>query len=182
LYYGEEIGMRDIFLWLHQVLDPVSRRYWPLHPPRDGCRSPMQWDDSTYAGFSEQKPWLPVHSNHDHRNVEAQLSSPGSLLNFYKKLLQMRRSHSALNAGSMEMIDQDNRKILSYLRRSDDETILVCLNMTGKPAILEIPSHLTGQKWNVLLSQHMEDKEITTSTALRLGSYETLVLLKKIKL
>jgi hypothetical protein len=54
--------------------------------------------------------------------------------------------------------------------------------MTGKPAILEIPSHLTGQKWNVLLSQHMEDKEITTSTALRLGSYETLVLLKKIKL
>jgi alpha-glucosidase len=179
LYYGEEIGMRDIFLWLHQVLDPVSRRYWPLHPPRDGCRSPMQWDDATYAGFSEQKPWLPVHSNHDHRNVEAQLSSPGSLLNFYKKLLQMRRSHSALNAGSMEMIDQDNRKILSYLRRSDDETILVCLNMTGKPAILEIPSHLTGQKWNVLLSQHMEDKEITTSTALRLGSYETLVLLKK---
>jgi len=182
LYYGEEIGMRDIFLWRHQVLDPVSRRYWPLHPPRDGCRSPMQWDVSTYAGFSEQKPWLPVHSNHDHRNVEAQLSSPGSLLNFYKKLFHMRKSHAALNSGSMEMIDQDNRKVLSYLRRSDEEIVLVCLNMTDQPAILEFPPGLTQQKWTILLSQHLENEEIITNTSLSLNSYETLVLLIKIKL
>jgi alpha-glucosidase len=182
IYYGEEIGMRDIFLWRHQVLDPVSRRYWPLHPPRDGCRSPMQWDNSTYAGFSEQKPWLPVHPDHRNRNVKAQSSSPGSLLNFYKKLLVLRRTYSALSAGSMEMIDHDNLKVLSYLRQSDDETILVCLNMTCQPASVEIPSHLTGQKWTVLLSQHLEDKEITTGVTLSLKSYETLVLVKKIKL
>jgi alpha-glucosidase len=179
LYYGEEIGMRDIFLWRHQVLDQVSRRYWPLLPPRDGCRSPMQWDDSTYAGFSEQKPWLPVHPNHNHRNVNSQSSKPGSLLNFYKKLLALRRSHPALNAGSMEMIDQHNQKILSYLRSSDEETILVCLNMTDRPAILEIPSQLTQQKWTVLLSQHFEVKEIITGITLSLNSYETLVLVKK---
>jgi len=179
MYYGEEIGMRDIFLWRHQVLDPVSKRYWPLLPPRDGCRSPMQWDDSTFAGFSEQKPWLPVHPNNEHRNAEAQSSSPGSLLNFYKKLMGLRKSHSALNAGSMEMIDQDNRKILSYLRRSDEESVLVCLNMTDKPALLEIPPQLTQQKWTVLLSQRLEEKEIFTKSTLSLDAYETLLLLKE---
>lgn len=179
MYYGEEIGMRDIFLWRHQVLDPVSKRYWPLHPPRDGCRSPMQWDDRAQAGFSDQKPWLPVHPNYNHRNVEEQSSSPGSLLNFYKKLLQLRKNHSALNAGSMEMIDQDNRKVLSYLRHSDQETTLVCLNMSGQKAILGIPPQLSEQKWIVLLSQHLEDNEIITRSTLKLGPYETLVLLKK---
>jgi glycosidase len=100
-------------------------------------------------------------------------------LNFYKKLLALRRSHPALNAGSMEMIDQHNQKILSYLRSSDEETILVCLNMTDRPAILEIPSQLTQQKWTVLLSQHFEVKEIITGITLSLNSYETLVLVKK---
>ena len=82
----------------------------------------------------------------------------------------------------MEMIDQDNRKVLSYLRRSDEEIVLVCLNMTDQPAILEFPPGLTQQKWTILLSQHLENEEIITNTSLSLNSYETLVLLIKIKL
>ena len=79
----------------------------------------------------------------------------------------------------MEMIDQDNRKILSYLRRSDEESVLVCLNMTAKPALLEIPPQLTQQKWTVLLSQRLEEKEIFTKSTSSLDAYETLVLLKE---
>jgi alpha-glucosidase len=61
LYYGEEIGMRDIRLHRSQILDPPGKLYWPLYKGRDGCRGPMQWEDSAHAGFSHGIPWLPVN-------------------------------------------------------------------------------------------------------------------------
>ncbi len=55
IYYGEEIGMRDISLGYNQILDPVGKRYWPIYKGRDGCRSPMQWDASHFAGFTSNE-------------------------------------------------------------------------------------------------------------------------------
>ena len=72
LYYGEEIGMRDIRVRRKDILDPIGKRYWPIFKGRDGCRAPMQWDTSRNAGFSNGEPWLPVHPNYTHRNADAQ--------------------------------------------------------------------------------------------------------------
>jgi alpha-glucosidase len=83
LYYGEEIGMRDIPIERKSdVLDPVGRQFWPFYKGRDGCRSPMQWNAERNAGFSDAKPWLPVDSNHHWRNVDSQSVDPDSLLNY----------------------------------------------------------------------------------------------------
>ncbi|MBE0696047.1 MAG: alpha-glucosidase, partial [Anaerolineaceae bacterium] len=82
LYYGEEIGMRDIPIRSKEdVLDPVGKTFWPLMKGRDGCRAPMQWDASSNAGFtpSAARPWLPLHMDYPERNVKVQQDDPQSL-------------------------------------------------------------------------------------------------------
>ncbi len=179
LYYGEEIGMRNIFLWRHQILDPVSKRYWPFIKTRDGCRSPMQWDDSYNAGFSEQKPWLPVHPNSIQRNVQSQANQPDSLINFYKRLLKLRRDHPALNDGTLQMIDPKNQRVLAYMRKSDNEKILVCLNMSRNSGSLSLPKELSDSNWSILLSQFIAEEQFTFQSKIIIQPYETLILCQK---
>jgi len=99
MYYGEEIGMRDIHLRRGEILDPPGQKYWPFYKGRDGCRSPMQWDAGAQAGFSTARPWLPVHPDYLQRNVAAQQADPGSLFHFTKKLLALRKAYPALRRG-----------------------------------------------------------------------------------
>jgi len=176
LYYGEEIGMRNIALRRSQILDPVSKRYWPFITTRDGCRSPMQWDDNAFSGFSTQRPWLPVHPNYSDRNVKKQLQEPGSLLNFYKQLLNLRRQHNALNKGSFEMIGEDNKQVLAYLRKYAEETILVCLNMSNKATHYLLPEPLIGNSWSVILAQFTKKAQLNIGIELVLQPYETMIL------
>ncbi len=97
MYYGEEIGMRDIQLKRSEILDPPGKKILAgLQGPGTGCRSPMQWDDSPQAGFSTAKPWLPVHPDYLQRNVTAQQSRSDFSFNFTKKLLRLRKDIPAL--------------------------------------------------------------------------------------
>lgn len=130
LYYGEEIGQRDISLKRSELLDPVGKRYWPFHKGRDGCRAPMQWAGSEGGGFSTGKPWLPLHADYRLRNVENQKTSPASLLNSYKALIRLRRAHEALYAGSMTMLPCEQSDLLVYERRTAKERVLVVLNFS----------------------------------------------------
>jgi alpha-glucosidase len=138
MYYGEEIGMRDIALRRSEILDPPGRRYWPIYKGRDGCRSPMQWDASQFAGFSTARPWLPVHPDHAWRNVAAQQADPESLLHFTRKLIALRREHSALRRGDYLPLDGP-RGSMVYLRSTAEETILLALNFTNRRAALPLP-------------------------------------------
>ena len=104
LYYGEEIGMRNIRLKRSEILDPIGRHYWPFFKGRDGCRAPMQWEDSPNAGFCSAAPWLPLNPDYQRRNVTAQQADQHSLLHFYKRLLALRREHPALTGGSYDLI------------------------------------------------------------------------------
>lgn len=130
LYYGEEIGMRDIRLRRSEILDPPGKRYWPIYKGRDGCRSPMQWDDSAYAGFSTARPWLPVNSNYIHRNVLAQRADSDSIFNFTKKLLALRKEIPALRRGDFTPLETP-RGILAYLRRMEEQSVLVMANFSA---------------------------------------------------
>jgi alpha-glucosidase len=91
--------MRDIDLQRSEILDPSGRKYWLIYKGRDGCRSPMQWNDRQFAGFSSVKPWLPVNPYYIHRNVLTQQADRNSLFNFTKKLLNLRRNYSSLHSG-----------------------------------------------------------------------------------
>jgi alpha-glucosidase len=131
LYYGEEIGMRDIHLRRNEILDPPGKHYWPIYKGRDGCRSPMQWNDTAYAGFSTAKPWLPLNSNYVHRNVLAQRADPDSIFNFTKKLLALRKEIPALRRGDFTPLETP-RGLLAYLRRTEEQSVLVVVNFSAR--------------------------------------------------
>ncbi len=153
LYYGEEIGMRDLPLKRREILDPPGQRYWPIYKGRDGCRGPMQWDDSPQAGFSRAQPWLKVHPDYPRRNVAAQEADPHSLLNFTRRLIALRREHPALRRGAFVPLSAPPG-VLTYLRRSESQTVWVALNFTARPARLSAPAG----DWEILLASAGQEK------------------------
>ena len=138
LYYGDEIGMGDnIYLG-----------------DRDAVRTPMQWDDDRNAGFSKANPqrlYLPVVIDPGYHagavNVEAQDANPSSLLWWMRRLIQVRRRYQAFGRGTLDILRADNRKVLAFLRRYGDETILVVANLSRFPQCVELDlSEFMGAK------------------------------------
>ncbi|HEY1265248.1 MAG TPA: alpha-amylase family glycosyl hydrolase [Terriglobales bacterium] len=135
MYYGEELGMRTTPpARKEDVKDPIGKIGWPKEKGRDGERTPMQWDGSKNAGFTAgNKPWLPVPPAAARYNVQTELGRPDSILNFYKKLITLRRTLPALRDGSQEMLDFDAQNVLAYVRKApgSGDAVLVALNMTA---------------------------------------------------
>lgn len=132
MYYGEEIGMANNGPKTKEdVKDPIGRTGWPKEKGRDGERTPMQWDQSSNAGFSSAKPWLPVPDSYQTHNVASEEKDPASILNFYKRLLSLRHTDSALLEGEYVPLNQNDANVLAYLRRYKNEAVLVVLNMSS---------------------------------------------------
>jgi alpha-glucosidase len=171
VYYGEEIAMPTTEpRHLEDVRDPVGRRYWPVHKGRDGERTPMHWDTRRHAGFSTTRPWLPVAPGAARRNVAGQLAEPGSVLNFFRSLLSLRRGSRALLRGDYVPLG-DDPNIFAYLRRSEDQTVLVALNMSGERAGLA-----TGElNLKRLLSNLRQGTPTVAAPELCLAPYEATI-------
>ena len=152
LYQGEEIGMRDIKLKWSEIQDSAGKKYFPLYKGRDGCRAPMQWDNSEFSGFSPVTPWLKVHPDHVERNVENQLQDANSLLHFYRKLLQVRKNSSALRRGMFQTITFEPKRLIAYLREDAAETMLVALNFGRRKVRLALGTDLANRDWELVLS------------------------------
>jgi alpha-glucosidase len=178
LYYGEEIGMRDISLARSQILDPVGKRYWPFYKGRDGCRAPMQWSSAPNAGFSpaQARPWLPLHPDFRQRNVEAMEANPNSLFHFYRRLIALRKSSPALQRGMFTLLTFGTRFLLAYLRQTAEETVLVGLNFTGRRQRLVLGGELARTDWELLLSSHGQALPAIQNGLLPLGPFEALVM------
>ena len=132
MYYGEEIGMENNDPKRKEdVKDPVGRLGWPKEKGRDGERTPMQWNDSPNAGFSQKAPWLPVPPSFKTHNVDAELNDPNSILQFYKQVLALRHQDPSLREGEYIPLNEDQPNVVSYLRRYKKEAVLVVLNMSG---------------------------------------------------
>src|SRR5215207_2593916 len=140
LYYGEEIGMVTTEpKTVEEVRDPVGKRYWPLRKGRDGERTPMQWDAGRHAGFTTPAatPWLPVPPSARTKNVAAQERDASSLLNFYKRLITLRRASPALLDGDYAAVGNDPH-VYAYVRRTPGQRMLVALNMSGESRALPL--------------------------------------------
>jgi alpha-glucosidase len=138
MYYGEEIGMKTTPPTRKEdVKDPIGRTGWPKEKGRDGERTPMQWDESENAGFSNATPWLPVPATYKTHNVADEEKDPDSVLSFYKSVLRMRHSNQALLDGDYEPLNENDQNVLSYLRVYKDQAVLVALNMSGAPQTVE---------------------------------------------
>ena len=141
MYYGEELGMKTTPPTRREdVKDPIGKLGWPKEKGRDGERTPMQWNTGVNAGFSETKPWLPVPPTYKTHNAASESANPDSILAFYKKLLALRHTNSALLDGKYVPLNENDPNVLSYLRQYKDQTVLVALNMSGKAQ--EVPFDL----------------------------------------
>lgn len=150
LYYGEEIGMRQLRLRRDQIMDPPGKRFWPIFPTRDGCRGPMQWDGTLFAGFSSGEPWLPVHPDYIERNVARQRSDPGSLWNFTRSLISLRKNVPALRHGDFSPLKTGPR-VMAYTRQFQGQTVLVLLNFSGRQQKVQLDGENLDRKWKPLL-------------------------------
>jgi oligo-1,6-glucosidase len=103
---------------------------------RDNGRTPFQWDHSPGAGFTTGTPWLKINPDHQIVNVAAQENDPNSVLNYFRKLVQLRKKELALVYGNYELLDPDNPDVYAYKRSLGDETILVLLNFKDKTSVV----------------------------------------------
>jgi alpha-glucosidase len=156
MYYGEEIGMTNNDPKRREdVKDPIGRLGWPKEKGRDGERTPMQWNTSANAGFSQAKPWLPVPASYKTHNVATELKEPDSILNFYRHVLELRHQDAALRDGEYVALNENDANVLSYLRRYKDEAVLVVLNMSSSPQKVSFDLQaqgLTASKATTMLS------------------------------
>lgn len=139
MYYGEELGMENRDPERKEdVQDPIGKIGWPEQKGRDGERTPMHWSAAANAGFSTAKPWLPVAGNYKTHNVEVASRDPDSVLNFYKQLLSLRKTNRALRYGKYIALNEDDKHVVSYLRKRADAAVLVACNMTDKPRTVQL--------------------------------------------
>jgi alpha-glucosidase len=170
MYYGEELGMANTDPKRKEdVKDPIGVLGWPLEKGRDGERTPMQWTSGPNAGFTTGKPWLPVPPSAKTHNVGTESQEPDSVLSFYKRVLKLRSEESALREGKYLALNESDPNVLSYLRQSGDETILVVLNMSAtkqQPSFDLSKQDLTAAKSqplakNAASAPHGELKSVT---------------------
>lgn len=187
MYYGDEIGMSNCHIPRWEMQDPVGRLVWPIPMGRDRCRTPMQWNGGPFAGFTSGTPWLRVHRSYKHRNVEEQSANEESLLDFYRRLIHLRRRTPALNRGSMRVWGGTQKiwqgvplKYLTYLREHGDQSILVAMNFHGRMARLHGPSedgHFSRfNAFRTIFSTHQGQDEFSDLRQVVLAPYQVLIM------
>jgi alpha-glucosidase len=171
IYYGEEIGLRGREpASVDEVQDPVGRRYWPRYKGRDAFRGPMCWDASPHAGFSTAQPWLPLADGWRTRNVAAQSVDSASILNFYRRLLRVRRASDALRHGTYHEWLPDHPAVFAYERRHASERVRVALNMSATPQRIDLDG-----TWRLLLTTVGAGAR-SVGPDLRLDPYEAAIV------
>ncbi len=133
LYQGEELGLTQAELRFEDLRDPYGIRFWPSFKGRDGCRTPMVWETAApNGGFSTGKPWLPIPDAHRMSAADIEGDDPGSLLNIYRRTLQLRKAHPALALGSIRFLDAPE-PLLAIVREAQGEVLLCLFNLSPEP-------------------------------------------------
>jgi alpha-glucosidase len=137
MYYGDEIGMKTTPPTRKQdVRDPIGIRGWPKEKGRDGERTPMQWTPGPNAGFSKPgvTTWLPIPNSFITVNVQSEVGDPNSMLNWYRQLIQLRRTVPAFRDGREVMLNTSNNQVFSWLRHTPGQpAVVVACNFTAQP-------------------------------------------------
>lgn len=188
IYQGEELGMLNAgFTELSQYRDLESiNAYHELveengmpkeqmlrylqKRSRDNARTPMQWDDSAYGGFSSCEPWIGVNPNYRYINAKAQINDPTSIYNYYQQLIKLRHEREIIVYGDFEVLLPESEELFAYRRSNAGEELLVVCNFTDRK--LELP--LDTMKYKRLLGNYRD----TLWTELR--PYEAVVFEKEI--
>ena len=177
IYYGEEIGMRQTRLKREQIMDPVGVNNWPFDKGRDGCRAPMQWNNQMNGGFSSGTPWNAIHPDFHDRNVNAMIHDPKSLWTFYKNLIDLRKQNRILQIGDLQLIDQNNEYVLSFVRKLGSQIALVCLNFSQLPAKVNLKDLYPVKNWTKKFSNKTDKIAVIEKNTLNLAGEQVLIMI-----
>ncbi len=153
VYQGDEIGMTNYpFESIDQCQDIQSINNYKerekagkanlqdfLQLTRDHARTPVQWDATTNAGFSAEKPWLPVNPNYTQINIALDLQTNNSIINYYKRIIALRKSDETFVYGQFKMVDYPNEGVFAYLREMDGKGYFIVLNFKNELVDFKLP-------------------------------------------
>ncbi|MBD1581602.1 alpha-glucosidase family protein [Pseudoalteromonas sp. S16_S37] len=138
MYQGEELGLGEASVAFEDLQDPYGITFWPNFKGRDGCRTPMPWEQPLdNSGFSSGKPWLPVYAEHQSRAVNSQLQQDDSVLKYYQEFMAWRKQAPELLYGDIEFIETAE-PVLAFYRKHQGKTLLCVFNLAQTPAVLSI--------------------------------------------
>ncbi|MDW4229752.1 alpha-glucosidase [Staphylococcus saprophyticus] len=139
---------------------------------RDNSRTPMQWNQNKNAGFSDHQPWFPVNPNYQQINVAEQQDNPNSILNFYKAMIQLKKSDDVYTYGKFDLVDTNNEQVFAYTRTLDDKQVLIVGNLTDQITSLNMPDYMSNHSNHILLHNY-KDRAINMNA---LRPFEAFVL------
>jgi alpha-glucosidase len=145
--------MRQVAIAPEQVRDPLERNVPGIGVGRDGCRTPMQWDATIYAGFSTTPPWLPLSDDFLHENVVNLEADERSILCLYSALIALRKQLPQLASGDYVPIAAEGN-LLVYRRQSERKSVVIALNLGAEP--VSIASEAAGLSGKILLSTSLD--------------------------
>jgi alpha-glucosidase len=167
IYYGDDIGMRDVPIPRDEVQDPQGLNMPDKNLSRDPSRTPMQWsDENEYAGFTNVKPWLRVDRTYRINNVKVEEYDPHSMLSLYRKLIRLRNNEPSLRLGEYHPLYADHQ-LISYIRKVEDsDAFIVVLNLTSRVAFFKYGDMRFKGKIEVSTAEELEGQEVSDSFTL----------------
>lgn len=190
IYQGEEIGMTNAYYdSIQSYRDVESLNYYKLLQEdgcsekealkllqlrsRDNARTPMQWNDDRFAGFSSAEPWIPVISNYKAIHAEACIQDETSILHHYRKLIALRKRYPVISEGHFEPILMEHKQVFAYKRIWNHQTLLVISHFYGEETDISLED---TDGYRILLTNYHERP---LEKHMRLRPYESMVYLKQ---
>ncbi|SFJ94341.1 alpha-glucosidase [Marinilactibacillus piezotolerans] len=188
IYQGQEIGMTNVkYETIDDYRDVASRNYYQgevakgrayeevmtyiWSSGRDNSRTPMQWSDAAYAGFSDNEPWMKVNPNYREINVEESREDPDSIYHYYRSMIQLRKKEETLIYGTYTLLEAQHPQVFAYIREDQSKQFLIMVNLFAEETTFNLPDEWKlGEK---LLSNYSEKEQ--SGTILKLQPYEARV-------
>lgn len=190
IYQGQEIGMTNVAFSSIDDYDDVSmKNFYKVelakgrhhndimqiiwNRGRDNSRTPMQWDDTINAGFSQGTPWMNVNPNYKNINIAKQQSEETSILNFYKKMITLRKENDCLIYGDYQLHLAEHPNVYAYSRNLQSESAIIISNFSEANQSIALPE-MKGKELRLVLNNYDREHRDYTST-ISLAPYETRV-------
>jgi oligo-1,6-glucosidase len=189
IYNGDELGMDNIrFSDIRDYRDLMTINYYrrlereggdlkeflasQAEVSRDNGRTPMQWSGDTNAGFSRGSPWIRVNPDYRSINVAAEERDSGSVLNYFRRMIQLRKSDPLLVYGRYQLLDRENPDLFAYTRSLGGRTLLILLSFSREEVETTLPSgYVSGR---VLINNLTNDPVRVASIVL--NPYQAVVM------
>ncbi|MFN2340663.1 MAG: alpha-glucosidase [Halanaerobium sp.] len=193
IYQGEEIGMTNISFDSLEDFDDIETRGYikelqkkgnfskeeileiANYRTRDNARTPMHWDHSKYAGFSEAEPWLKMNSNYPEINVEKDSAAADSVFKYYQKMISLRKKYPVFAYGKYNILLAEDQNIYAYQRQGQENNLLVLLNFSQNEAGYDLSNELELKEAKLILNNYQKEADFELKGSLR--PYEARVYL-----